>query len=122
MRYLPVALVGAMFCLCIVGGAGLILVRHKVTKAAFETKHLETEWVKLERKHQYLQSRLAQLEQPAYLMAKVGNQFKLPPAHLIVKAELVPTEPLIQHRLLKPLEQEPLMLSLDLAFLATTTH
>lgn len=122
IRYLPTVWVVLTLLLCVFGSIGVILMRHKITHAAFETKILEAELLKLERKHQYLQSRLAQIEQPSYLVTKISQELKAPQAHLVVRAGSVPKAQLPKAHAIETFNKEPFTLSLDLAFLATTSH
>lgn len=101
------------------GALSVIWVRQSVVEVAAQTKIIENKLARAERKYQHFAARIAEVHQPAYLMAKVGKKLHLPNDQQVIVANCTEGHS-IAARSKKHLKQpEPFTLSLDLAFLAT---
>ncbi len=107
--------------ICVLGSLGIVWVRQQVAVTASRTKQLEQVLSKAERKQQYLASKIAEVNQPSYLKARVAGVLDLPNENAIVWADL-PAGPASSKTSLDPALSEPFALSLDLAFLATAMN
>jgi len=109
-----------MLVVCVCGALGVIGMRHQIASRAQAIKMLEQKIVRLEHRNQYLNSKIAQAHQPAYLQNRIAH--KLCPAHAsqIVYVHQHVGVPVAPKK--RQLVVEPFTLSLDLAFLATTSH
>lgn len=104
------------------GALGVVWVRQQVATTAEQTKQLEQRLAKMERKHQYLGSRIAEVHQPSYLKARVAGKLDLPNESAVIWADVPSKTHLAKATPTQKPFIEPFTLSLDLAFLATAAR
>lgn len=85
----PIAgLVCAILVTALLGGAGILALRHQISVSARHTQEMQTTIAGLERRVNYLDTKIAEVNQPAYLRqraAEFGMRLEAPTADQVVR-------------------------------------
>lgn len=106
--YAASALLTILLLVSAAGGMSIVWLRHQITETAHENRRLQNEATQIERRVRYLDTKIAEVNSPAYLRARVtalGLQLERPSSRQIVRLAPVDSRPGI------PGEEETLLFS-----------
>ncbi|HQU09131.1 MAG TPA: hypothetical protein PLV25_04130 [Opitutales bacterium] len=118
----PLVILMAALAVAAIGSLATVWMRHKITHVATSNRLLEGSLQQAERKLQFLESKIAQAHKPDVLERKTQGVLRPADAKQIVWLDTHSGVSRTQSQKAVRALEEPLAISFDLAFLATTAH